>query len=427
MTAEFRRHVGAVLMRWSLPAAMLAAAAVLSAQAAAQQASPVPICAAAMSPDGQGWDSRPQNAHNVAFAKQVGLTPALCYSVLLCKAALSIDRSGWETKPEHQRFVQQATSHGLTVPACTALLDGQFRAAASAIASAPGSQAAPDGLVASIQKLLATLGYDAGPPDGVAGPQTAAAIAAFQRDSGMQVDGRPSEALRGRLATAATGDGGGRIAGANRKLVGNGTGFFITSTQVVTNAHVVKGCNLVRLLRRGQSIGAATILGRNEQDDVAVLRSETSSEHSLPLRIGLPLRAAEQVVVFGFPMIATLSSFGNTTIGHITALTGPRDDGRFIQISAQVHPGNSGGPVVDTAGRLVAIVVASLNASYVYRTTGGSLPQNLNFAIRASVLATFLDIQQVDYATAKGGETELTMPDVAQVAERASVNVLCYE
>ena len=66
----------------------------------------------------------------------------------------------------------------------------------------PPPAAASDALVASIQTLLAALGYDPGPPDGSVGPRTTAAIAAFQQKAGETPDGRPSEALRVRLQSA---------------------------------------------------------------------------------------------------------------------------------------------------------------------------------------------------------------------------------
>jgi peptidoglycan hydrolase-like protein with peptidoglycan-binding domain len=58
--------------------------------------------------------------------------------------------------------------------------------------SRPGG---PSEFVAWIQGRLNALGYDAGPPDGVAGPQTRSAIRAYQRDHGLLVDGVPSQAL----------------------------------------------------------------------------------------------------------------------------------------------------------------------------------------------------------------------------------------
>ena len=91
-----------------------------------------------------------------------------------------------------------------------------------------------------------------------------------------------------------------------------------------------------------------------------------------------------------------LASSGNTTLGNITALAGLRDDSRFIQISASVQPGNSGGPVLDEAGRLIGVIEGKLDALKVARVTG-DIPQNVNFAILASTLAHFLEASRIPY------------------------------
>ncbi len=94
-----------------------------------------------------------------------------------------------------QRTLQTSAARGTTVPPQ---------------AAAPPPLPASDALVASIQTLLAALGYDPGPPDGSVGPRTTAAISSFQQTAGETPDGRPSEALRLRLqsALASRGPGG---------------------------------------------------------------------------------------------------------------------------------------------------------------------------------------------------------------------------
>jgi S1-C subfamily serine protease len=64
-----------------------------------------------------------------------------------------------------------------------------------------------------------------------------------------------------------------------------------------------------------------------------------------------------------------------STLGHVTSLTGTRDDTHFLQMSTPVQPGNSGGPRLDMSGSVVGVVVARLNA------LPNSAPQNVNFAI----------------------------------------------
>ena len=247
----------------------------------------------------------------------------------------------------------------------------------------PSPPVAPtsDPLVVSTQTLLAALGYDPGPPDGFAGPKTGAAITAFQEKIGAKPDGKPSEALRARLQSALAERGPSisppvkqtdkpsEAPKAETKLVSSGTGFFISGDTIISNNHVVEGCKEIIVGKRGAEIGSAKIIATSRGDDLAALRAEKPSELFLKLRIGTPVKAAEAVLVFGYPLAGALASSGNTTLGNITALAGLLDDSRFIQISASVQPGNSGGPVLDEAGRLIGVIEGKLDALKVARVT----------------------------------------------------------
>ena len=121
--------------------------------------------------------------------------------------------------------------------------------------------------------------------------------------------------------------------------------------------------------------------------------------------------------------LAALSSLGNTTLGNVTALAGLRDDSRYIQISASIQPGNSGGPVLDEAGRLVGVIEGKLDALKTVKANG-DIPQNVNFAIRASTLANFLEINRITYEPA-ANTAALPNTQVAEQAEAASVQLEC--
>jgi uncharacterized protein len=102
-----------------------------------------------------------------------------------------------------------------------------------------------------------------------------------------------------------------------------------------------------------------------------------------------------------------------------------QNDSRFIQISAPVQPGNSGGPLLDTSGNVVGVVVSKLNAQKIADATG-DIPQNVNFAISPLVLQGFLEANSVDYQTAPSVR-KLSTADVAEAAKRFTYLVECWK
>jgi hypothetical protein len=100
-------------------------------------------------------------------------------------------------------------------------------------------------------------------------------------------------------------------------------------------------------------------------------------------------------------------------------------DSRYLQISAPVQPGNSGGPLLDASGHLVGIVTGKLNAAAVQRVTG-DIPQNVNFALKAEVARTFLDSKSIGYQTAPS-QQQLSPADVGEIARPFTVQIECEQ
>jgi S1-C subfamily serine protease len=202
----------------------------------------------------------------------------------------------------------------------------------------------------------------------------------------------------------------------------SGTGFFASSEgHVVTNSHVVDGCSEIQLTSGLAPPVAARILARDTANDLALLKSDLKPSHPAVLRVGAKI--GEEIAAFGYPLVGLLSTNGNFTVGNISAVTGLRDDTRYIQISAPIQPGNSGGPVVDRGGDVVGVVVSKLDVLKVAAAID-DVPQNVNFAIKSAVLTNFLDANGISYSLS-GVRSSLQPAELAEEAKSISVFVKC--
>jgi S1-C subfamily serine protease len=177
----------------------------------------------------------------------------------------------------------------------------------------------------------------------------------------------------------------------------SGTGFFVSSDgYLITNAHVVDSCETLRAIDDARNQFLVQVVRVPKSDDLALLKANAKRNSVAVFRDSTRINQGETVVVYGYPLSGLLASAGNVSTGLVTALAGLRDDVRQMQISAPVQPGNSGGPLVDTKGAVIGVVVAKLNAIAIARITS-DIPQNINFAIKASIATNLLDASSVKY------------------------------
>jgi serine protease Do len=202
-----------------------------------------------------------------------------------------------------------------------------------------------------------------------------------------------------------------------------GTGFFVSPEgHIVTNSHVVEDCSSVQVTFGLAPKMTGRILTQDLANDLALLKVETHPRSFASLRSGVHL--GEGVAAFGFPLPGLLATSGNFTLGNVTAVAGLGDDTRFLQISAPVQPGNSGGPLLDYSGNVVGVVEGKLNAITVFKVTN-DLPQNVNFAIKASVVTNFLDANSIPYTSGSLGSPALQPSEIAERAKALSIIIEC--
>ena len=206
----------------------------------------------------------------------------------------------------------------------------------------------------------------------------------------------------------------------------SGTGIIITRDGlIVTNDHVVRNCGDIRVHDRDGAAIPATLKAHDEHNDLALLKSSHEWPAAARFRDGTAIRAGDSVVAIGFPLAGMLGSESEASIttGAVSALSGIGNDTRFLQLTAPVQPGNSGGALLDMSGRLVGVVTAKLNAIAVAGMTG-DIPQNVNFALKEAVVRSFLDANSVAYSE-ESAVNAVSAADVGDIAKKFTVLVEC--
>jgi S1-C subfamily serine protease len=119
-------------------------------------------------------------------------------------------------------------------------------------------------------------------------------------------------------------------------------------------------------------------------------------------------------------------SKASITTGIISALAGPKEDKNLLQITAPVQPGNSGGPLVDWRGNVIGVIVSKLNALRVARAIG-SLPENINFAVRADLARALLDKNGIEYDAPLSKVEQLATPEIAEKVFKFIAMIQCFK
>jgi len=204
-----------------------------------------------------------------------------------------------------------------------------------------------------------------------------------------------------------------------------GTGFVISASgHILTNHHVINGCiGDIKGNLTGEAPSTLRVVNSDKANDLALLQGPTASFKSFARIRDRAMHSGDSIVAIGFPYRGLLSSDFTVTTGIVSSLSGLFNDTRFLQISAAVQPGNSGGPMFDISGDIVGVVSAKIDTLRVAERTG-SIPENINFAIKTGAIRDFLDNSVVAYETSAPG-TELKTSDIAGNARAYTLLISC--
>jgi S1-C subfamily serine protease len=228
----------------------------------------------------------------------------------------------------------------------------------------------------------------------------------------------------------------------------SGSGFFVSKLgHIVTNQHVVNGCKRITVGDTAQRQAAAIVLETDKRNDLALLKLTSTAmastdTKSLIRKLGISIEArniplssngllrsedvelGERVMVSGYPYGEIFSDTIKVTGGMVSAIRGVGDDSGQFQIDAAVQPGNSGGPIYDENGNIVGVVISQLDKLKVAKAIG-SLPENVNFGIKASTVRQFLTSAGLPTKSSKQ-EKLLSSRDLAKIAKTQTLMVVCH-
>jgi S1-C subfamily serine protease len=163
---------------------------------------------------------------------------------------------------------------------------------------------------------------------------------------------------------------------------GSGSGFVIdTLGHLLTNYHVIQGAEEIDVIFGEGDSYPAEVVGADPRNDIALLRVDAPAELLVPVELGASdgLLVGQRAIAIGNPF----GQFGRTlTTGVISALgrTLEGDDGRpitgVIQTDAAINRGNSGGPLLDSSGRVIGINSAIFSPTGANAGVGFAVPIN---------------------------------------------------
>jgi serine protease Do len=176
-----------------------------------------------------------------------------------------------------------------------------------------------------------------------------------------------------------------------------GSGFIIDAEKgyIITNNHVIKDADEVRVTLHNDTSLTAEIIGRDEKTDLAVLKIDPTGQKltTAPFGNSDVIRVGDWVLAIGNPF----GLGGTVTAGIISARardinSGPYDD--YLQTDASINRGNSGGPMFNLNGEIIGINTA------IFSPTGGSV--GIGFAIPSSLAKPIID-QLIEYGKTRRG------------------------
>jgi S1-C subfamily serine protease len=168
---------------------------------------------------------------------------------------------------------------------------------------------------------------------------------------------------------------------------GTGSGFMVDDTGLIlTNNHVVENAESLEVTLADKSKVAAKLVGRDPENDIAVIRVTVSREKLTPLRLGdsSQLQVGQMAIAIGNPfgLDRTITRGVVSAVGRSLKSDTGRQIRNVIQTDAAINPGNSGGPLLNSRGEVIGVNTA------IFTPSGGSV--GIGFAVPVNTVKKLL-------------------------------------
>jgi len=281
-----------------------------------------------------------------------------------------------------------------------------------------------------VQLVLLNLGFYKFSIDGLYGKGTAAALTAYNKQNLTGADlsksANVSKLISTVLSLTPTPTPKPKVLQTDKPektfKVASGTGFYVSDDgHIITNHHVIDGCKDMKAHSMGRVLTTRQIAA-DVRNDLALLKIAEDPAHVFALSNTSPF-PLQEIIVAGFPFGDKYSSSLKFTQGIVSSLTGMGDNYSEIQIDAALQQGNSGGPIIDEYGNIIAVAVAKLDAKYMFDNFG-IIPENTNFGVKASAVRNLMEGNGVPF---KAPNTEVpSRQDLSKQATDGTVFLTCW-